>query len=178
MANGVVSVPGPENEPIRSYAPGSSERASLERRLSEMLGEVAEIPLIIGGEEVLTGNTGQCVCPHDHGHVLATYQKGGEKEVGEAIEASQEAWSEWSEMNWEARAAVLLKAATRWVPRSSASGASADLPLDMEPHCLPPTHAGSIFPSHRCTGTPQIFRAPAPVEVAPPSYARSGSGQV
>ena len=76
-----------------------------------MLGEKIEIPLIIGGEEVLTGSTGQCVCPHDHGHVLATYHKGGEKEVGEAIEASQEAWEEWSEMEWEARAAVLLKAA-------------------------------------------------------------------
>ncbi len=111
MANGVVSIPDPVNEPIRSYAPGSPERASLEQCIADMLGERTEIPLIIGGEEVLTGNTGQCVCPHDHGHVLATYHKAGEKEVGEAIEASQKAWAEWSEMEWEARAAVLLKAA-------------------------------------------------------------------
>jgi len=111
MANGIVAVPDPANEPIRSYAPGSPERGSLQRRLSAMLEETVDIPLIIGGEEVLTGNTGQCICPHDHSHVLATYQKAGAKEVGEAIEASQNAWREWSQMEWEARSAVLLKAA-------------------------------------------------------------------
>ena len=111
MANGIVSVPTPANEPVRSYVPGSPERTSLKTRLAGMLGEQIEIPLIIGGEEVLTGKTAQAVCPHDHGHVMATYHQAGEKEVGEAIAASQEAWSEWSEMAWEARAAVLLKAA-------------------------------------------------------------------
>jgi 1-pyrroline-5-carboxylate dehydrogenase len=111
MSNGIVQVPPPANEPNLNYAPGSAERAALEKRLQEMLGEQIEIPLIIGGEEVRTGKTATAVCPHDHGHVLATYHQAGEAEVARAIEASQAAWQEWSEMPWEARAAVFLKAA-------------------------------------------------------------------
>jgi 1-pyrroline-5-carboxylate dehydrogenase len=111
MANGIVRIPEPTNERIRTYAPGSSEKASIQRRLAEMTGESIEIPLIIGGKEVQTGQTATCVCPHDHGHVLATYHMAGTSEVEQAIAASQEAWREWSELPWEARAAVLLKAA-------------------------------------------------------------------
>ncbi len=111
MANGIVRIPEPVNEPVRSYAPGSSEKASLKRRLDQMLGERVEIPLIIGGEDVTTGNLGEAVCPHDHGHVLASFHQGGEAEVERAIQASQSAWPAWSDMAWEARAGVLLKAA-------------------------------------------------------------------
>ena len=73
---------GPVNEPVRGYAPGSPERASLKRRLDRMLGETVDVPLIIGGEEVVTGNKGTMVCPHDHGHVLGTFHQAGEKEIG------------------------------------------------------------------------------------------------
>ena len=73
--------------------------------------EEVEIPLIIGGEEVRTGNTEQVICPHDKSHVLAVYHRAAEPEVNEAIEASQKAWRGWSEMAWEDRAGVLLKAA-------------------------------------------------------------------
>jgi 1-pyrroline-5-carboxylate dehydrogenase len=111
MPNGIVPVPTPVNEPIKAYAPGSPEKASLKARLERMLSEEIEIPLIIGGEEVRTGNTAKAVCPHDHGHVLGVYHKAGEAEVARAIEASQAAWREWSEMPWEHRAAVMLKAA-------------------------------------------------------------------
>ncbi len=111
MALGITSVPDPKNEPIRDYAPGSPERRSLEERLQEMLGEVVEIPLIVGGEEVRTGNLAESVCPHDHGHVLARFHQAGAKEAADAVEASQEAWRDWSEMAWEDRAGVLLKAA-------------------------------------------------------------------
>ncbi len=111
MANGIVRIPEPVNEPVRSYGPGSAEKQSLKLRLEKMLAERVEIPLIIGGEDVTTGSTAEAVCPHDHGHVLATFHQGGEPEVTRAIAASQSAWSEWSEMAWEARAAVLLKAA-------------------------------------------------------------------
>jgi 1-pyrroline-5-carboxylate dehydrogenase len=111
MPNGIVSIPFPVNEPIRGYEPGAPEKASLKARLAEMLSEEIEIPLIIGGKEVRTGNTAKAVCPHDHGHVLGVYHKAGEAEVQQAIEASQEAWREWSEMPWEHRAAVMLKAA-------------------------------------------------------------------
>ncbi len=111
MPNGIVPIPPPVNEPVRAYAPGSPEKASLKRRLREMLAEEIEIPLIIGGEEVRSGNTANAVCPHDHRHVLGVYHKAGEKEVQMAIEASQRAWGEWSEMAWEDRAAIMLKAA-------------------------------------------------------------------
>ena len=81
MLNGVVPVPPPVNEPVLSYAPGSPERASLQRRLDEMYGEPIEIPLRIGGRDVRTGRTGEAVCPHEHGHVLATFHQAGSAEV-------------------------------------------------------------------------------------------------
>ncbi len=111
MANAIVNVPPPRNEPVRDYAPGSAERRSLERRLEAMLGERLEIPLIIGGEEVRTGDTFEAVCPHDHGHVLAEVHQAGAAEVARAVEAAAAAWHDWSEMAWEQRAAVFLKAA-------------------------------------------------------------------
>ena len=111
MSNGMLRPPLPENEPVRGYAPGSPERESIKSTLNEMMGQQIEIPLRIGGEEIKTGNTAECVCPHDHGHVLGTYHKAGKKEVQMAIEASQEAWKTWSEMPWEQRASVFLKAA-------------------------------------------------------------------
>ncbi len=111
MSNSVVSTPAPKNEPIRSYGPGSREKESLKKRLDEMLDEVVEIPVILGGEEVRTGNTVDVTCPHDHGHVLARTHQAGPEEVQRAVEASREAWTEWSEMPWEDRASVFLKAA-------------------------------------------------------------------
>ncbi|MCU0305322.1 MAG: L-glutamate gamma-semialdehyde dehydrogenase [Thermoanaerobaculales bacterium] len=111
MPNGIVPIPSPVNEPVRSYRPGSPEKATLKSRLAEMLSEEIEIPLVIGGREVRTGKTAKAVCPHDHGHVLATYHMAGEAEVRQAIDASQTAWREWSEVPWEDRAAVMLKAA-------------------------------------------------------------------
>ena len=111
MSNAVVKMPPPVNEPVRSYAPGSPEKASLKRRLAEMLGEVIDIPLVIGGREVRTGKTAQVVSPHDHRHVLATYHQAGAKEVALALQAAREAWRDWSETAWEDRAGVMLKAA-------------------------------------------------------------------
>jgi 1-pyrroline-5-carboxylate dehydrogenase len=111
MANGIIRVPKPVNEPVRAYAPGSPEKASLKKKLNELLSREIEIPLIIGGKEIRTGKTAKAVCPFDHGHVLATYHQAGEKEVKLAIEESQKAWKSWSEMAWEDRAAIFLKAA-------------------------------------------------------------------
>ena len=111
MPNGFAQVPAPVNDPIKSYAPGSPERASLKARLAEMMANPIEIPVVIGGEEIFTGNTTMAVCPHDHGHVLATVHQAGPAEVEAAVKAAAEAWVEWSEMPWEARSAVFLKAA-------------------------------------------------------------------
>ncbi len=111
MANGIVSVPEPTNEPIQPYSPGTAEKTSLKKRLQEMMDEQAEVPVIIGGEEIRTGKATTAVCPHDHGHGLAEVHQAGPEEVNQAVEAAAVAWTEWSEMGWEARAAVFLKAA-------------------------------------------------------------------
>src|SRR5580704_12421834 len=71
--NGRRRVPAPVNEPIKSYAPGSPERASLKARLKTMAAETIDMPLIIGGKDIRTGDTSPSVMPHDHQHVLGTY---------------------------------------------------------------------------------------------------------
>jgi 1-pyrroline-5-carboxylate dehydrogenase len=99
------------NEPVRSYAPGSPERASLQLRLEQMKAERAEIPCVIGGRDVTTGTLKQAVMPHDKDHVLADVHQGGAKEVEAAIEAAGEAWHDWNRLPWEERATVFLRAA-------------------------------------------------------------------
>ncbi len=108
---GTRRVPPPLNEPVRGYAPGSPEKASLKKRLSEMAKERLDIPLIIGGREIRTGETAQAVMPHDHKHVLADWHKASPKHVEQAIAAGRTAQREWANWAWEDRAAVFLKAA-------------------------------------------------------------------
>jgi 1-pyrroline-5-carboxylate dehydrogenase len=104
-------VPIPINEPIRSYAPGSSERQTLKNKLAAMSAEKIEIPIVIGGKEIRSGNTGTQIMPHRHAHVIATWHKAGPKEVEQAIKAAGEARREWASLNFEDRAAVFLRAA-------------------------------------------------------------------
>lgn len=111
MTNTIVRVPIPSNEKIYDYAPGSPERESLKAQLKKMLSEEIEIPLIIGGKEVHTGNLADCRCPHDHKHILARYHKAGPDEIDKAVEAAKKAWKDWSEMDWVSRASVFLRAA-------------------------------------------------------------------
>ena len=109
--SGLRKVIPPVNEQVRSYAPGSAEKASLKARLGSMAGEVIDIPLIIGGKEIRTGDLGQAVMPHKHRHVLATYHHARPKDVTAAVAAAQAAKAEWASWSWEDRAAVFLKAA-------------------------------------------------------------------
>lgn len=111
MSNAKFTLPEPINEPILAYQPGTPQRDELKKRLEELARETIEIPLIIGGKEVRTGNLGKCVMPHDHQHVLATYHKGGPEEINAAIEASQQAWETWSVMPWTDRASIFVKMA-------------------------------------------------------------------
>ncbi len=103
--------PAPSNEPIRDYAPGSPERASLRLRLEQMRGERADVPLVIGGKDVRTGKTRPAVMPHDREHVLADVHQGSAEHVQQAVDAAAAAWRDWSRWPWEERAAVFLRAA-------------------------------------------------------------------
>jgi 1-pyrroline-5-carboxylate dehydrogenase len=109
--HGIFHPPRPVNEPIRDYAPGSPEREELKRRLAEMETERLDIPCVIGGEDVRTGDTVQAVMPHRKEHVLADVHQGGPAEVERAIKAAGDAWHDWSRTPWEERAAVFLRAA-------------------------------------------------------------------
>lgn len=111
MNNALFSFSKPVNEPVNSYAPGSVEKKALESALKQVSSEEWDIPLIIGGKEVRTGNTGKVVMPHDHKHVLGTYHKAGEKEVQMAIDAAKAAHKAWSELPWVERASVMLRIA-------------------------------------------------------------------
>jgi 1-pyrroline-5-carboxylate dehydrogenase len=111
MSNAYFKVPAPINEPIKSYAPGSPEKAALKARMAELKAQTIDIPLIIGGEEIRTGDTAEMRIPHDHAHVLGTYHRASEKEVNMAVEAAMAAQTAWAAMPWEQRAAIFLKAA-------------------------------------------------------------------
>jgi 1-pyrroline-5-carboxylate dehydrogenase len=104
--------PGPpSNQPVREYRPGSGERASLKAELSRMGADCPELPLVIGGKDVLTGRREAAIEPHCHGRTLAHAHLGGAVEVNAAIAAAHGAWSDWSRASWHDRAAVFLKAA-------------------------------------------------------------------
>ena len=79
-----------------------------------MAAEQVEVPLIIGGEEVRTGNTREMVMPHDHGHVLGMFHQAGEKEVARAADAATEARAAWGSLPWAERRAVFRKAGERY----------------------------------------------------------------
>jgi 1-pyrroline-5-carboxylate dehydrogenase len=109
--HGIFRVPEPYNEPVRGYAPGSPERTELRTRIDELQSQRFDLPLVIGGEEVRTGDTFDAVMPHRRSHVLGTVHKGGAPEVERAIKAAGDAWEDWSRTSWEDRAAVFLRAA-------------------------------------------------------------------
>jgi 1-pyrroline-5-carboxylate dehydrogenase len=111
MNNAIFSFNTPANEPVQTYLSGSRERELLEQELQRQSNTTIDIPLIIGGKEIRTGNVGKVVMPHNHKHVLATYHKAGETEVKMAIQAALEAKKAWMEISWIERASVMYKAA-------------------------------------------------------------------
>lgn len=111
MSNGCFKVRRPENEAILTYNEESYERDILESKIAELKQKHLEIPLIIGGKEIYTGKTQNCIIPHNKNHVLATYHMAGKEEVKMAIEAALEAKKEWAKMPWNHRASIFLKAA-------------------------------------------------------------------
>lgn len=111
MSKGFFNVPYPKNEPIQSYAPGTKERAALKKALEAARGQVLDIPMYIGGEEIRTGAKKPLSPPHDHKHILAHYHEGDRSHVEQAIDAALAAKELWANLNWEHRASIFLKAA-------------------------------------------------------------------
>jgi len=111
MPKGVYPIPYPENEPIKSYAPGSPEREELLAQYMAYKSETADIPMFIGGKEVRTSDTRSCHPPHDHQHLLGHYHYGTSAHVQQAVDAALAAKEQWAALPWEQRAAIFLKAA-------------------------------------------------------------------
>jgi 1-pyrroline-5-carboxylate dehydrogenase len=108
----VTNVPPPVNEPVRTYAPGSAERAVLEARVKELAGERAELTMTIGGRQRMgSGDRIAVVQPHHHQQVLGDLGNATDAEVAAAIEAARAAALGWRALSYDDRAAVLLKAA-------------------------------------------------------------------
>jgi 1-pyrroline-5-carboxylate dehydrogenase len=109
--NGRRHVPMPVNDPIRGYAPGSPERDSIKARLAAMAAEQIDIPIVIGGEHIHTGDRVPVVMPHDHQHVLGHFHQASPGHVQQAITAALDAHKEWAAWSFDDRAAILLRAA-------------------------------------------------------------------
>jgi len=111
MNFGDFHYPLPANEPIYSYAPGSPERARLKEVLAELKSEVIDVPMYIGGKEVRTGKTVEMRPPHERAHLLGHFHAGDRTHVETAIEAALGAREAWSNLSWENRANIFLRAA-------------------------------------------------------------------
>lgn len=111
MPKGVYKLPEVKNEPVKSYAPGSPEREALKLKLKELSQGGLDLPMIIGGKEVHTGNLMDIRPPHDHRTLLGHYHQGDQSHVQMAIDAALKAKPAWEAMRWESRAAIFLKAA-------------------------------------------------------------------
>ncbi len=108
----VTNVPVPANEPIRSYAPGSQDRAALESRIKELTGERAELTMTIGGQQRMgSGERKDVVQPHNHRHVLGQFANASDEDVTAAIDAARQAAPSWRELSYDDRAAIFLRAA-------------------------------------------------------------------
>lgn len=111
MSNGFFAIPLPKNEPVLSYAPGSKERVALKKALEEARSKVIDIPMYIGAEEVRSENKKPLSPPHDHKHILGHFHLGDKSHVEQAINAALAAKELWSNLSWEYRASIFLKAA-------------------------------------------------------------------
>ena len=111
MSNAISRVPAPVNEPIRSYAPGTADRAALKRAIADLKSNQVDIPMFIGGQEVRTGKTVHIHPPHEIKHDLGVYHQGDATHVQITIDAALQAKTQWENTPWEERAAIFLKAA-------------------------------------------------------------------
>lgn len=111
MGKGFFNVPIAINEPVKSYAPGTPERDAVLKTYKEMYNSKVDVPLYINGKYVSTGNKKDMSPPHDHKHIVGSYHLADKSHVEAAISTALEARKTWSQLPWEQRAAIFLKAA-------------------------------------------------------------------
>ena len=111
MVKGFFNVPKAVNEPVKSYAPNSPEKAAVLAAYKQMWNSKIDIPLYIGSEEIRTGNIRNMIAPHDHKHVVGTHHLAEKSHIEKSIANALEAKTKWATMAWEQRAAIFLKAA-------------------------------------------------------------------
>ncbi len=111
MFNGLFHIPEPKNEPVLEYAPGSRERDELKAKLQELLDNPTEVPMIIGGKAQQADSVAEMRCPHNLQQRLGAYHVANAFHANQAIEAANVAKKDWSEMPWDNRATIFLKAA-------------------------------------------------------------------
>lgn len=111
MPKGIYKVPTPTNEPVLSYAPGSPEKATLQKALEEARSKEIAVPMYIGGKEIHTDTKIRMSPPHDHQHTLGHFSEGDASHVQMAVDAALEAKEAWANLGWEHRASIFLKAA-------------------------------------------------------------------
>ena len=111
MSKGFFNVPIASNEPVLSYSPGSLERKKLISTYKEMYNQQIDVPMYIGSEKILTKDKKTITPPHDHKHVIGHFSYGNEDHVKEAIKCALKAKDKWSNMPWEQRVSIFLKAA-------------------------------------------------------------------
>ena len=97
-ALGVFDVPEMTNEPFLHYPPGSDERAELREALDKLMAECPDIPCIVNGEEVRTGDVHTQVMPTRHSHAVCTYHQADEATLKSAAAAACAAREDWARM--------------------------------------------------------------------------------
>lgn len=111
MPKGFFNVPKAVNEPVKTYAPNSPEKAAVLAAYKEMWNQKIDVPMYIGKDEIRTGKTLTMSAPHDHQHIVGTYHLAEKTHVSQAINAALAARTSWANLPWEHRAAIFLKAA-------------------------------------------------------------------
>lgn len=111
MLKGFFNVPKAVNEPVKSYAPNSPEKAAVLAAYRKMWNETIDLPMYIGGKEIRTGNTKTLSAPHDHKHIVGKYHLAEKSHVEAAIQNALDSKEQWANLAWEQRAAIFLKAA-------------------------------------------------------------------
>ena len=100
-----------ENEPVLGYKKGSKERQNVEKTYNQMFNSKVDVPIYIGGKEILTENRKDIFPPHDHKNIVGTFSQASEKHVNDAINNLIENKNDWSNTPWERRCEIFLKAA-------------------------------------------------------------------